>query len=114
MFSANDQATTGGDWKFFDDNPTLGIRRYRLDLGDGNVVMRTEYYVTDALFTLNNAKQIESLNTPYGDGAVVASIPLNVLWSELGDAVRAGDDPHINRWLNDPDHAKFRTRGGRL
>ena len=114
MYAASAHFENGGDWRLFDENPALGIRRYRLDLGDGNAVMRTEYYAAETLLALNNQKQIDSLNKPYGDGAVVASIPLNGLWGELGDAVRAGDDSYINRWLSDPDHSKFRTRRGRL
>lgn len=107
----------GGDWKFLDRNPVTGITRYVLDLGNGTSVMRTEYPHTEELFRINGEKQISSLNTRWGDGQIVASIPMNVLFNPemgLSEAVSEGDDDFVNKWLNDSDHSKFRTRGGRL
>lgn len=107
----------GGDWKFFDRNPVTGIVRYVLDLGDGTSVMRTEYPYTEELMDMNAQKQVDSLNTRWGDGQVVASIPMNVLYNPdmgLAEAVSEGDDAFVNRWLNDADHSRFRTRGGKL
>jgi len=107
----------GGDWVLFSDDPVTGIRRYRLDLGNGTAVMRTEYHRTEELLAANHEQAMNSLNTRWGDGQVVARIPMNVLFNpELGlsEAVGAGDDRFLNRWLNDPDHARFRTRGGKL
>lgn len=107
----------GGDWKFLDRNPVTGITRYVLDLGNGTSVMRTEYPYTEELFKINAEKQVDSLNRRWGEGQVVASIPMNVLFNPemgLSEAVSEGDEKFLNRWLNDTDHSKFRTRGGRL
>ena len=103
-----------GNWVLFSDDPVTGIRRYRLDLGNGTAVMRTEYHRTEELLAVNHEEAASNLNTRWGDGKVVARIPMNVLFNQLGEAVRDGDDAYVNRWLNDPDHAKFRTRGGKL
>lgn len=106
-----------GDWKFLDRNPVTGIVRYVLDMGDGTSVMRTEYPYTEELLAINAESQVNNLNTRWGDGKVVASIPMNVLFNAemgLSEAISEGDDAFLNKWLNNSDHSKFRTRGGRL
>jgi hypothetical protein len=104
----------GGDWRLFDENPALGIKRYRLDLGNGQAVMRTEYHHTEELLKANHEQLMDSQGSRWGDGQIVARIPLNVLYNELGDAVREGDEAYVNKWLNNSDHRKFRTREGKL
>lgn len=103
-----------GDWVLFDENPALGIKRYRLELGNGQAVMRTEYHRTEALFDANNDDAIASNGTRWGDGQIVARIPLNVFWRDLSEAMKNGDDGYIDGYLNDIDHSRFRTRGGKL
>ncbi len=105
-----------GKWMLESDNPLLGIRVYRLETED-HIVRRKEYYRADALASHNAEARAANAGTRWGDGQVVASIPLNVLFnpqSGLFEAMRTGDDKYVNRWLNDSDNAKFRTREGKL
>lgn len=103
-----------GDWRLISDNPVLGVRQFRLDIGDGQYVVKTEHYVTDALLDLNAERRAAQAGRAWGDGQLVASVPLNVAWKDLMQAVNEKDEAHVRRWLNDPDHAKFRTREGKL
>lgn len=51
----------------------------------------------------------------WGDGLQhVASVPMNVWANRLSVASQQGDSAFIKRWLNDSDHAAFRTKSGKL
>lgn len=52
--------------------------------------------------------------TPWkGDMQLVASVPM-VIYMDLMKRGIAQDDKAMNRWLNDPDNAVFRTRPGKV
>jgi hypothetical protein len=48
----------------------------------------------------------------WGDGAVVADVPLNVLFREF--AGRWNDPEFTDWWLNNPDNLMYRTRKGQI
>lgn len=50
---------------------------------------------------------------PWGNGKIVASIPIHIYW-DLKRRGIADDDAAMKRWLNDPDNRFFRTRPGRV
>lgn len=51
----------------------------------------------------------------YGDGqTLVARVPMNVWANRLMESNRQRDRAHLRRFLNDPDHAGFRTKSGRV
>lgn len=103
-----------GDWKLFEEVPELGIRRYCMEV-DGVRIIKTEMpKVVQDLMRMNAEQRAESRGTRWGDGAVVARIPLNIYFNELAEAANVGDDKYVNKWLNDADHAAFRTREGKL
>lgn len=80
---------------------------------DGIRTVRTVMPVDDIL-DANAAAQVDNLNRPWGDVAPVASIPMHIWQREIAPAIMQEDEAYIKRWLNDADHAKFRTRGGRV
>lgn len=73
----------------------------------------TETYVGPIL-DANSDSRTENLNKRWGDGQIVASIPMDILYRELMPAQKQGDTAYIKRWLNDPDHAYFRTFEGNI
>ena len=105
-----------GDWELVESNPQLGLSRYRLDLGT-HYVYRTEYLYGKALLEENERHRNAMSGQKWGDAALVARIPMNVLMNQktgLYDAITSGDDKYLNKVLNDADNRAFRTREGTL
>lgn len=103
-----------GDWRLVEFEPDTGLRRYELDLGNGTTIVRTEYYKTEELIEQNKQSLNDSTNKRWGDGKVVASIPLNTFFRELAPALNNHDPNYVKKWLNDSDNGAFRTFGGRV
>lgn len=113
MFEA-ERLGRGGDWKLVEDDPIRGIRRFRMDIDEKHAVQRTEYYRTEQLLTHNANDRAETAGKGWGDGQLVARIPLNLAWQELAQPLIAGDEKYVNRWLNDADNRNFRIKEGKL
>lgn len=103
-----------GNWTLIEDDPIRGIRRYRMDIDDRHAVQRTEYYRTEELLAHNAQDRSALAGQRWGEGQLVARMPLNVFWKELSAAQIEGDEKFVNRWLNDADHARFRVKEGKL
>jgi hypothetical protein len=100
-------------WELEDDDPTTGTRIYTAEV-DGMIVQRTEYYAADDLINANKEIQKMTDNQRWGDGQIVASVPLPFLYSRFGDDIRDGDNTRIKRFLNDPDYKYLRTKRGNI
>jgi hypothetical protein len=86
-----------------------------LDLGGQQVrAERCQYLADDLLQKANAHEYAESEGKRWGDGRVVARLPLNKWFSELRDHVRDGDKDHLNWWLNKPENKPFRTFRGKV
>ena len=101
------------DWELEDDDPMTGTRIYTAEV-DGMIVQRTEYYVADDLIEANKEIQKMTDNQRWGDGQIVASLPLPFLYSKFGEDIRDGDNTRIERFLNDPDYKFLRTKRGNI
>ena len=100
------------DWVLIADT---GDRRiWELDLGDGTCVRKTEYMVEEALFEQNKALYDLSDGKRWGDGQVVASVPLNVYFDQIAPSVKEGDREAVKKWLNDSDNRMYRTFKGSI
>lgn len=75
------------------------------------VILHTEQDV-EPLLKHNDFKRNQATGR-WGDLAHVASIDQNT-WLELERSGIAYDDKALDRWLNDPDHRRYRTKAGRL
>lgn len=103
-----------GDWRLLDYDEASGHARWFQQVDDTHFAIKDVYYETDALLDANAEKLNGSLGKRWGDGQVAASIPLNVFFKELAEPMRQKDRAYVKRWLNDGDHARFRTFGGRV
>ena len=101
-----------GEGRLFESDPETGKQVWMLDEGD-KIRIRTVMPVDD-LLDENAAMQTENLGKRWGDGAVVARVPMHVWQRQLAPAIHQDDKAYVSRWLNDSDHARFRTRGGRI
>lgn len=100
--------------RLFDVDELTGATRYfSYDESTDECVIETVSDVS-AILELNKRRyNNQSESTKWGDGQIVASIPLEV----LADLQRRGitDDPaKMRAWLNDSDNRFFRTRPGKV
>ena len=101
-----------GNWELMEHDPKTGRMVWMLRQDD-KTIFRTDYPV-NAIIDENQRRFNASLNKRYGDGQVVASIPLNVYNEKLAEAQSQGDDDYISKFLNDRDNSKLRTFHGKL
>lgn len=101
-----------GDWELFNHDPYTG--RTVWQLFDGQAThFRTDYPV-DNIIQDNAIAKAEMAGQRWGGGKRVASVPLNIYYNQLAEASRQDDDKYLSKWLNDGDHAAFRTFEGQL
>lgn len=104
------------EWRCIANNPQSGVSTWIFDDGE-DVHIQTRQDVS-ALLDENTAIRNITQSGWRGDSLhSVARIPLSMLHdplSSLGDAVRAGDEPWLKRFLNDSNHSKLRTKEGSL
>lgn len=88
---------------------------------DGNVlyVYRTQPRDVTGLLEANQRSlaDSETNKTRFGDGKVVASIPLNVLFdpkTQIAEKIKEGDRDHIKWFLNSDQARPWRNFRGRL
>lgn len=108
-------------WRLISDDPIAGKRMYGIEVHDDAIgdciVYRTEYYRINALTDANSEQAANMVGQGWGDGKVVARLPMTMLFDEsngLMQAFREGDDKFINRWLNDGENRAFRVKEGRV
>lgn len=103
-----------GDWELFELTPTCA--RWRLDLGDRYAIM-TQHVVDEELVELNRQElnDSETQKKRFGDGKVIARVPMDVLYSgEFLEKQKQGDREFTKWWLGRPENRPFRTFRGKL
>jgi hypothetical protein len=102
------------DKRLFDIDPLTGAKRYfSYDDDTGQCTLQTTRDVSD-LIELNKLRYNSvSESARWGDGQVVASIPLELL-AELQRSGIANDQEKMRAWLNDSDNRYFRIRPGKV
>lgn len=110
-------ADKGGDWRVMSANVDAATYTLASDVGEAYAVV-TVQLDTEPLFDMNAADLNDSNGKRFGDGKVVARIPMHLLYAEdagnLGRAMAEGDRKHVRRFLNDSENYKFRTFRGKL
>lgn len=100
--------------RLFDHNPMTGETQW------------FHYDETNDTFLIESVQDLEPMveaakasfnsysgNERWGNGRHVAYIP-NVFMQELMISGKIKDKDYMRRWLNNPDHAAFRTSPGRV
>ena len=102
------------DKRLFDIDPLTGATRYfSYDDATGQCTIQTTRDVS-ALVELNKLRYNSvSESTRWGDGQVVASIPLELL-ADLQRRGIAQDQEKMRAWLNDSENLYFRIRPGKV
>ena len=99
-------------------SPVLLDRNYALKREvwyhyDGEQVVFQTRQMVDHVLDFNKEVYNETFGKSWGEGQRVASIPMNVYYDKLDEAVQEKDDKYIQKFLNDSDYRKLRTFHGR-
>jgi len=88
---------------------------YELDIGNGQIVRRTDHLASEELLEMNQAQRDANDSIPWGEGKVAARIPLPEFFSKgWSDAAKTGDSDHMKWLLNHSDNAHWRTKRGTI
>lgn len=103
-------------WELVEITPHY--RRYICVVDEnGSYAQKTEFVADDQLIQQNQELHHDSYGKRFGDGQVVARIPLNVLYSqqsEITRRMREGDEDHLKWWLNSEQARPYRTFRGHI
>ncbi len=102
--------TTSGDWVLYEQTPH--VRRYKLELEPGVWIIRTENLIDEQLQEENKQLFNDSQTKRFGDGRVIARVPLNKLYQDFDG--RWSDGDFTKWWLNSDQNRPFRTFRGRV
>jgi hypothetical protein len=117
MPSLPDPSRIPDDQWEFEGFSTDGLRRhyvYWVDKANGVGFRKTENLVEDELLARNRESLNESYGQRFGDGKVVASIPLNVFYRDFAKRLKEGDEDFVKHWLNSDQNRPYRTFRGRV
>ncbi|MFL6711118.1 MAG: hypothetical protein ACJ8HI_23200 [Massilia sp.] len=104
----------GPDWRLLGFDPDTGKTAWMLLQDDGETLkVRTVMPVDEMLEENAQMRSMDSGNWA-GDMHLVSRVPLHVWQRELAEAVQQDDQRYVSKWLNDSDHSRFRTKGGRV
>lgn len=101
------------DKKVLQSDPLTGVTKYFHEDDNGNAFAIETEMAAPVLEQIVEANKQAYNEAPsgWGNGRLVASIPIHVYW-DLKRRGIADDDAAMKRWLNDPDNRFFRVRPG--
>lgn len=94
-----------------------GLRRhyvYWVDKANGVGFRKTENLVEDELLARNRESFNDSHGKRFGDGKIIASVPLNVFYRDFAARLKDGDEDFVKHWLNSDQNRPYRTFRGRV
>lgn len=103
------------DRKVFSHDQFTGVTKYfHWDDTNDTFLIETEMAapVLDDVIEANK-QMYNDAPTRWGEGQLVARIPVHVYWDLKKKGV-ADDDAAMKRWLEDPDNRFFRVRPGSI
>lgn len=100
--------------RFLDGDPLTHKTEWFIDQGDGITKILTLMPIEEMLDMNAELRKLNS-GRKWDDGlALAARVPMHIWQRELAEAIGQEDKSYISRWLNDPDHAHFRTKQGKV
>lgn len=100
--------------RLFDIDPLSGVKRYfHYDELTDEATLTAEQDVTKVLEDAKRRRNNFTKLDRWGDGKVVASVPLSIYYEWMREG-KDRDDAFLRRWLNDPDNSGFRIFEGRV
>lgn len=117
MPSLPDPSRIPDDQWTFEGVSSDGLRRhyvYWVDKANGVGFRKTENLVEEDLLAQNRERLNDSQGQRFGDGKVVASVPLNVFYRDFASRLREGDTDFMRWWLNNDENKPYRTFWGKV
>jgi len=117
MPSLPDPSRIPDDQWTFEGVSSDGLRRhyvYWVDKANGVGFRKTENLVEEDLLAQNRERLNDSQGQRFGDGKVVASVPLNVFYRDFASRLREGDTDFMRWWLNNDENKPYRTFRGKV
>lgn len=117
MPSLPDPSRIPDDQWTFEGVSSDGLRRhyvYWVDKANGVGFRKTENLVEEDLLAHNRERLNDSQGQRFGDGKVVASVPLNVFYRDFASRLRDGDTDFMRWWLNNDENKPYRTFRGKV
>lgn len=117
MPSLPDPSRIPDDQWTFDGYSSDGLRRhyvYWIDREKGLGFRKTENVVEAELIERNRQSFNDSQTQRFGDGKVVASVPLNIFYRDFAKRLKEGDEDFTRWWLNHHDNRPYRTFRGKV
>lgn len=103
-------------WEY-DGSSDDGLRQhwiYWVDRASGTFFRRTTNLTEPALLEQNKQLLDESQTKRFGDGRVVARVPLNVFYRDVASRLKEGDEDFAKWWLNNQQNRPYRTFRGKI
>ncbi len=85
-----------------------------LDKEQGTYFRRKVPLTEGSLVALNQQEFNDSQSQRFGDGKVVARVPLNKYFKEIAPRLQEGDLDYTKWWLNHEDNRPFRNFRGKF
>ena|SRR5215475_12629243 len=100
------------------DNPVLGTTTYAHDGEGDEIILETVQHDIEPIIE-GNKQAFNDAEKSWGDGKIVASIPIIVMQQLVQKGVLSQrwailDEKRFRDWLNDPENRFFRTRPGQV
>ena len=117
MISLPDPSRIPADQWEYEGISQDGLRRHYVhwvDKANGVGFRKTENLLEDELLARNRELLNASHGQRFGDGKVVASIPLNIFYRDFAKRLKEGDADFVKWWLNSDQNRPYRTFRGRV
>jgi hypothetical protein len=106
------------DWQLIEFEPDVGrsVFARRIDDKDRHGwEIKTEYYADPSIEANKTALNNASAGWA-GDYHRIASLSPGIAYGDgyIAQALKAGDDKSVSKWLNDSDNKAWRTKEGRV
>lgn len=102
-------------WVYEGTSPDGLQRRYvYVDAASGMIFRKKENLIEDNLLRLNQDQLHDSRTQRFGDGKVIARIPMNVAMQEIAPRLKQGDRDYLKWFLNHDEKRMYRNFRGRV
>lgn len=102
-------------WTLTEVTPTHRVYQCRID--EKTIAQKREFLADDELIAANKQSYDDSFGKRFGDGKVIASVPLSVLYdpeNQVFEKMRQGDTDHMKFLLNSEKWRPYRTFRGNV
>ena len=102
-------------WEFerVDEDGTV-YSIFWVDRENGVFFRRTQNMLEEEMLHLNSEQEKDSHGMRFGNGRVIARVPLNKFYEDLAHKIKEGDADHMKYWLNHEDNRPFRSFRGKV